>query len=432
MTKQFDKALHLAGFDKIFAGLRASDTRVLPKFTDIQKPPRRVAPLIYLPVEVKARELEAKVIIARDMLASGFNVVIGAAWLISYLALRLPPGIMLTKTLNANDAKNMEAWVRHGHLIAATDEEAFGIAAARDFIEATTHPHAAALADMVCAQGVAYARAYPYPGDIRISGNPRTLTYAPSQGDDILVCLQSGNINPAGKSFVSLVKTTLMLSAYPLTSPQGAAWAEILRSSIAHECDALPLVMGTIEALAQAFPNRTIKVRPHPIEDLATWAFNRPNIILDTSSSIIEAMRTAGALVYVSGCTTGLDAHLAGIPAVRLGSGGHGISARMHTQADTPGEAVAAVRQAVRWNGNLEDHLAPVSLVAHLRALYEKNAGGPVSLSDVTAGAEEVMRIVNFAPEDFHRRKFPDMSAADMSALIGRPATPLAWNTFLL
>ena len=101
---------------------------------------------------------------------------------------------------------------------------------------------------------------------------------------------------------------------------------------------------GTINALALAFPDRRIVVRPHPIEDPANWEFNEPNIVIDSQNDIVDSLEQAGAVVFVSGCTTGLDAYLAKVPAVRLGRGGVGISAQMHAEAATPDEAVRAVR----------------------------------------------------------------------------------------
>ena len=121
-----------------------------------------------------------------------------------------------------------QAWPR----TAALDEEMFGISASSTYIGATVHPHALACADLICAQGSGYAEFFPYPADIKITGTPRVLTYKESRGDGILVCLQSGNINNNARSFVDMVTQTLSLSAFPLGSSQGQAWADILRGSI--------------------------------------------------------------------------------------------------------------------------------------------------------------------------------------------------------
>ncbi len=421
-TKIFDKSDLLSQFDEVFESVRAADTRSVPKFFDVKKSPKRVHPWLYLPIEVRARELDAKALIAKEAAEQGFRVVIGAIWLMQAWAPYLPPGIVLFKSVNGLDAKNMEMWSEHGHMIAVLDEEIFGIKCAPEFIAATTHPYVAARADLVCAQGRAYAEAFPYPANVKVTGNARTQTYKPSNGDDILVCLQSGNINNNGRSFADMVKQVLE-SSMPLTSPEGQGWAAILKSSIAHECDQLPLVLGTIDALAEAFPSRRIVIRAHPVEDPSTWAFDKPNVSFDTRGSIIESLQSAGSLVFVSGCTTGLDAYLAGVPAVRLGTGGHGISADMHTGVSTPEEAVWAVEQAQLWSGSIGEHLAPVGIVPELVRLYRDNPLG---------GTPSLTKRVRAEPLDFHRRKFPDTSPEEIVARVGRPVKQIAWNTFLI
>jgi hypothetical protein len=299
----------------------------------------------------------------------------------------------------------------------------FGIKATPDYIGATVHPHAAGVADLICAQGPAYARAFPYPAPVRVTGNPRSLTYAKrtSPGEDILVCLQSGNINNHGRTFEAMVGTSLELGP-SLRSPQGLAWAGILRSSIAQECDILPLVKDTIAALAAAFPDRRIAVRPHPVEDPAAWTFAQQNVVLSAEGSISESLQNARVAVFVSGCTTGLDAYLAGVPAVRLGAGGHGISGDMHVEARSAADAVEAVRKAETWQGSITDHLAAPDVISPLAELYRAHA---------TGGGLRISVPTGFEPSEFRRRKFPDTSDDEMQGLLGRPIQRIGWNTFL-
>jgi surface carbohydrate biosynthesis protein len=418
---KFDRTALLGQFDDVAARVTAADTRKVQKFADVKKKPRLIHPLLYLLVEVKARELAAKAVIARQAAEQGLNVIIGATWAVT--SLDLPPGIMFFKTMNHLDAYNMSILIRKGHQFAAMDEESFGIAADCRYIAATTHPYAAAFADVICAQGASYAKAFPYPANVQVTGTPRTLVYKPSTGTDILVCLQSGNINNHGRTFAEMVGHTLQLSAMALSTPEGQDWANIARSSVAHECAWLPLVLGAIDALAEAFPDRRIVVRAHPVENPDTWTFNRPNIVRDTSDTSMAALEQAATLVYVSGCTTGLDAYLAGVPAVRLGEGGHGISAKMHVGATTPQEAVEAVKRNGKWSGEIADHLAPLDMVRHLLPLYTNNKASGLMNIDTAS---------NFTPVEFHHRKFPETSDTEMADLIGLPVKQIAWNTFLV
>ncbi|TAL04681.1 MAG: hypothetical protein EPO08_00635 [Rhodospirillaceae bacterium] len=418
--RQFDKSLLLSTFDKVLERQSRSEARQRVTFVRVEKPKRSVFPILYLPVEVKARELAAKGVIARQALGAGFNVVIGSAWPLMGWYKSLAPGIILFKTMNAMDAHNMALWAQHGHFIAALDDEAFGIRATPDYLAATIHPHASAVADVVCAQGPAYARAFPFPVSLHVTGNPRALTYSASRGNDILVCLQSGNINNYGRSFEEMVSKTLGLGQ-SLQSAEGLAWARILRESIAHECDVLPLVSATIAALAEAFPDRKVVVRPHPVEDPSIWSFPYSNVIMDKSESVADSLGRAGNVVFVSGCTTGLDAYLAGVPAVRLGSGGHGISSEMHISASTPGDAVEAVRRGERWTGTITDHLADLDIINPLMEIHRTNAA---------VGAAQIAIPTGFEPTEFRKQKFSDTGNEEIEQLVGRPCQRIAWNTF--
>jgi surface carbohydrate biosynthesis protein len=419
--KTFDKAALLNEFDSIAAAAVQNDITPSPVFSIPAKPDRRVFPILYLPVEVKARELASKALIAREAKQQGFSVFMGASWVFNEWVPYLPPGVVLLKSTNALDVGNLANWITGGSMTAVLDEEIFGVHPTREYLLGTMHPNVAAYADLICGQGPSYARAFPYPVSPVVTGQPRVLTYKKSHGDDILVCLLSGNINNNGQSFGDAVRMILKLSPAGLASPQGKAWTHIARASIAHECDLVDLMRQTIQGLSEAFPERRIVVRAHPVEDPTAWQFNRSNIVMDDSPNIMAAMQRSAVVVYGSGCTTGVDAYLAGLPAVRLGRGGHGISAHMHVGADTAQEAIEAVRSSKPWAGDMSDHFAPVDITRHLVKLYSDRPAN---------GTPQIKAKVKVEPQPFHRRKFPDTSTAEISALVGFPAEEMAWNTW--
>ena len=417
----FDKTTLLEQFESVLQEMTAADESPAFTFKPTPKPDRKIFPVLYLPVEVKARELRSKALIARQAKQAGFTVFMGASWTFPDWIPHLPPGIALLKSSNVIDAKNMAAWIGAGHMTAVLDEEIFGVLPRRDYLLATFHPKVAAFADIVYAQGQAYVDAFPFPVSPVVTGNPRILTYDTAHGDDILVCLQSGNINNNGPNFAESVRATLRLAPSNLKTAPGQAWATILRESIAHECDSLPIMQDTILALSRALPDRTIRVRAHPVENPDTWHYSEPNIVMDESSSIGDAMRQSATLVYVSGCTTGVDAFLARLPAVRIGSGGQGISAEMHAEARTPQQAVDAVRRNTHWNGDMSRYFAPINVLQPLTDLLNQNAA---------AGQATLNAVASIKVKDFHRRKFPDTTAAEVTAMVGFPATEIAWNVW--
>src|SRR6266404_856917 len=88
---------------------------------------RRLKPILYFPMEITARELDARLLLAVLGLNRGFDVVIGQKWLIERNIRAMPPGIYLSKTLTHRDAKAMREAKRCGYLVAAVDEEMPGL-----------------------------------------------------------------------------------------------------------------------------------------------------------------------------------------------------------------------------------------------------------------------------------------------------------------
>ena len=78
-------------------------------------------------MEIASRELDSRLLIAALALARGFEVVIGQKWLIERNIAAMPPGLYLAKTLTRRDAGFMQKAARHGHRVAALDEEIAGL-----------------------------------------------------------------------------------------------------------------------------------------------------------------------------------------------------------------------------------------------------------------------------------------------------------------
>jgi len=434
-TPSFDTSTLLQAFDRAVEMVAAEDQksgRKEARAAGIVRPkPKPSHPLLYLPVEVKAREFKSKAWIARKAANRGLRVILGASWGLNDSAPMLPPGAVLFKSVHSIDAENMMRWAEAGHRIALLDEEIYGINPTSEYLRAVVHPHIPVLADLICAQSNRYKENFPHPAKIALTGNPRVLEHSPrsSQGREILVCLQSGNTNHAALGefdMTTVCARVLRLAPQPMRSAQGRAWAGILRSSIDHECRYMPVMARVIEALARAFPDRRVVVRPHPIENAKAWAFDASNVAIESGGDIVTAMKTAAVLVYVSGCTTGLDAALAGAPAGRIGEGGVGLSALLNRAcADAPAvvDAVKAILEGHASVPDLKAHFAEVDIATPLLELFRQDpASGHVNIDRFHQG--EMM--------DYRRRKFPDTEDGELAALVGRPVQRIAWNTWFI
>ena len=79
--------------------------------------------LVYLPCEIKSRDLLARLLIADYLLKAGIPVVLGDIWSMEANAATAVPGCWLFATANKVQAKVMSHVKSSGHRVFTTDEE---------------------------------------------------------------------------------------------------------------------------------------------------------------------------------------------------------------------------------------------------------------------------------------------------------------------
>lgn len=414
---------------------------------------RQVHPILYLPVEIKAREFESKCLLALAAAEAGFNVVIGRTWVLtagSYAD--LPPGIVLFKTLNAMDALNMAtAQVNGSHLIAALDEEAFGRSASPRAVKLNVDPLAVQVADLILMQGQAHQETWAElfnidTSHLTVTGNPKTdllRHQAPATLVEtkpkpvILFCTMSGNINPKGRGFARTMGHTLE-SASTTSSPEMMAeLGGLLRDAAQFEAAMVPQIAAAVHATAAKFPDADIIVRPHPVEDPDLWKTrfgDAPNVRVETHGPLTEWLIQSDVMVYLSGCASGVEAWLHGTPAInfagddRAADPAFGLSSTLSKAACSASDVVTAIEVILRHghsdisDTNLdyfiksgEGEIVSRSVASALRALFEQHSqNGPTPLQALRD--LKSVRSKSFPLTPFHLQKFPDTSAGEVRA----------------
>jgi surface carbohydrate biosynthesis protein len=82
--------------------------------------------IVYLPIELDVREIEAKSLLAVHLLKRGFHIVIGQQWELCNQIPNLPPGIFLFKSHNKIHQRLMKIAKQYGFFVAALEEETLG------------------------------------------------------------------------------------------------------------------------------------------------------------------------------------------------------------------------------------------------------------------------------------------------------------------
>ena len=415
---------------------------------------RQVHKVMYIEVELLAREFEARVLLALHAAAQGIDVVVGQKLAFSQIThARLPAGMVLVKTMNGNDVERIKQAAAAGHVVAVLDEEAFGGSGKRPlWMRLNTDPEAIARTDVIIAQGEEYAdllfAVFPeVAARTLVLGNPKVDLYRPEfrkpsdrPRDKILICSQSQVCNPNAVGFSDLI--SMHVRGVPMGDQMGLDVMEGTKDVVAFEISMIPQLQAVTRALAEKHPGTRIQFRPHPAEDPTLWArafAGLANVTVSSAGSMADALADAKALIYVRGCATGLEAHFQEIPIVRFDGDrsapepGNWISSDIGFPARDAGEVLDAVARIDRgertqtedravvlrsFHGNGQE-LVCVGVAAGLAGIIKSRL-----LPDPSARAQLVAALsgVRVSQRAFDAHKFPPTSAAEVQALADRLA----------
>lgn len=397
-------------------------------------PARKVSKFVYLPVEISARELQSKAVLAGQLAGAGYTVLLGAVWAMfeeSYD--NLPAGTILFKTLNAHDAHNVYLAQKAGHLAVVLNEEFFGINPEQWIYEAEIHPSALKNADLICAQGEEQAGIYRSllgggdAGRIRLTGSPRAgneQRVGNNQADasEILICCMAGTINN------TMQFADYMRAQFDVFGQAGEPQKRIIAEQVRHECQGLALVFQAARELAKDHPDTTVRVRPHPSENPKLYEplkHEFANIVIDDRTPFLTRLAMARLVVHLAGCGTGVEGALFQVPTLRLGAGGHGISGSL---SQPYGRGI--VRDI------LDGRTAPVDRTEELARHFAPCVLGETLigwLADKTRLMKlDLTKLVKFRPPmiptHFHTEKFPDVPDETISQLSNAKVQRCGWR----
>ena len=456
----------VAGFmaiiDMITKGIINSNQPPIPvpqvnKLTNIEK--RLVHRVLYLPIEIKARELEAKLLLSLAAIQAGFRVVIGRTWILSANNfMDLPPGIILFKTLNAIDANNMLVANTEGrHINVVIDEEAFGRSTSARATKLNVDRDAAHIADHIFAQSSEHLKSLNnHLGDISekaiITGNPKldlfrykntaSKNHPAAKRTLILFCCMAGNINPNGRSFSRTIEQTLAAGISSAPPANIEELSQLLKDICQYEVSIIPQFRETIKAVAKQFEHCDIVVRPHPVESNKLWeqAFAKNhNIEVSNTGTLTDWLNKSDAVVYVSGCGSGLEASLQEIPTIRFTGENHikdpetGLSSFINIEAKNCKDVIKQLNRALtlREKGEQNDEVhnfdkylfrnkesLNVELIMEQISALQRKYSAATSLPIENIKELSKRRKIKFTLQPFHTNKFPDTSVNQISNLL--------------
>lgn len=277
--------------------------------------------ILYLPVEVKSRELRAKVLLATEMADRGFKVLLGTHWVIREAA-KYEPGIILDKDGCLGRKEIFEQICNRGGAVYVQDEEMLSPTIEKELLKYR-------VSDDMAQRIKGYFLSSDYYSDLFKDRFPAVYSKSYVVGN-ARIDLSGTNIKYYYKK--ELIKIRKKYGKYILVNSGFTKVNETLFHIIESHariklsdkdklwyyrygeyCDEnREMFIDSIAAIADKYDDITVVVRPHPAEDMDLWLskLKHKKHVIVSKKGDANAWNYGAEFIIHSGCTTALEAYL--------------------------------------------------------------------------------------------------------------------------
>jgi surface carbohydrate biosynthesis protein len=296
---------------------------------------------LLIPVEHQVRELDPKLLLACVAAKRGFSSVIGPRREMHFHLPSFSRSIYLSKSMTSGSNNVFRILRRLGHEVVVWDEEALVHLPPEPYFNRRLSPIALQYVSRMLAWGqdnVELWRQYPDlpPGiPIEITGNPRGDLLRPEMralydndveklrqeyGDFILI---NTNFNQVNAFFpdMNMIKPPANAGEVPELTRRALGMGMSAEEAVGF-CNYKQAIFEDfqrlIPALDKAFPDYTIVVRPHPVENQEIYhqiAAHCEHVRVTNEGNVVPWIIAARAMIH-NGCTTGVEAYALDVPAI--------------------------------------------------------------------------------------------------------------------
>jgi surface carbohydrate biosynthesis protein len=293
---------------------------------------------IYIPIEVKVRELEGRTLLALAAAERGHRVLIGSKsdTLVPAFQGKLPPGIVHMKSLTPSEQMidQLQQLKNKGFLVTSQDEESGLLDESYEKFANIRYGHdSLALADAVFGWGefdvACLRKTYPSDASKMIpTGSPRVDFWRTDfqdyfQLDEKLIKWQDKPYLLVVSNFGSVIRSNKIWNVMARLREAGYFDRDPEMELFEYEYSGYMLQLighfvKMIRALAEAYPDVQILIRPHPVEAEDAWdkmIGPYPNVHVFRDGTISAWIRGARAIIH-NGCTSALEAAVSGVPRI--------------------------------------------------------------------------------------------------------------------
>ena len=296
---------------------------------------------LLIPVENQVRELDAKLLLACVAAKRGFTSIIGPRREMHFQIPRFPQSIYLSKGVSTGSTSVFKMLRRFGHQIAAWDEEALVHLPQELYFRRRLSPVAIQCVTDLFAWGEDNAELWrqyhdmPAETTVHITGNPRGDLLRPDvrsyyepdvkqlqqiYGDFILINTNFAAVN-AYYSDLNLITKKSVSAITPTMGKRAQRWGvspEYAQAFSSHKQAIFEDFQRLIPAIEKEFPQHSIVVRPHPVENPQVYhkiAAGCQRVRVTNEGNVVPWLMAAKALLH-NGCTTGVEAYVLNQPAI--------------------------------------------------------------------------------------------------------------------
>lgn len=290
--------------------------------------------IVYLPIELNVREIEAKSLLAVHLLKRGFHIVIGQQWELYNQIPHLPPGIFLFKSHNKIHQNAMKKAKQYGFCVAALEEETLGACSDRN-IEKNSTNELYDVCDYILTAGKfekLFHQKKTKKNNIFVVGNPRAdilkrkyrnifnskiASIKNRYGRYCLINTNFGLANAFMGNLEAMRAIAIKSGAIDLKNQKSLSDFDFL---LEWESKNLTLIKELIFELAEENLEINFIIRPHPAEaiELVENVYKGlTNVYVLREGSHIPWTLGSEILIHTS-CTTGFEAFLADHNALSL------------------------------------------------------------------------------------------------------------------
>ena len=293
---------------------------------------------IYIPIEVKVRELEGRTLLALAAAERGHQVILGSKkeTLLSAVNGDLPPGIVHMKSLTPSEQmlEQLEKMQSLGHFITSQDEESGLLDESYEkFAKIRYSAESINLASGVFGWGEhdvdCLHKVYPTQSKkIIATGSPRVDFWRTDFGEYFHkdTKIEQWKEKPyllVVSNFGSVIRSNKIWNVMARLREAGYFDRDSEMELFEYEYSGYMLQLighfvKMVRKVAETYPDVNILIRPHPVEAEDAWdkmIGPYPNVHVFRDGTISSWIRGATAIVH-NGCTSALEAAVSGVPRI--------------------------------------------------------------------------------------------------------------------